>query len=119
MCIGGDGYSTADSSLHIIAIMVGHDLLECIQGVKAGPYSHQLRLAKLTILATGLLATMLTIYHIDLSQLTRYVMEYIMYLFPVIIVPPFILAVFGFRGSRHTALIGMFIGALFYLYLDK
>lgn len=104
--------STADSSLHTAAIMVSHDMVETIRGVKKAPYTHQLRLAKLTVLVVGLLAMIITVYYPNLFALSKFVFSYLTSCFIVTVTPPFILAVFGFRGSTHTALVGMTIGIL-------
>ena len=38
--------SSADSFLNSCAVMVGHDMVESIRGVKGAPYAHSLRLAR-------------------------------------------------------------------------
>lgn len=111
--------STADSYLHTAAIMVGHDIMEGIRGSKTVSAIHKLRLAKCTTLVTGLLAMIVTVYHPDLFELTTFVLHYLMTFFLIAIVPPFILAIFGFRGTTRTALMGMTIGILVYLACEK
>ncbi|MCT4697299.1 sodium:solute symporter family protein [Candidatus Cardinium sp. TP] len=115
----GMAMSSADSNLHTTAIMVSHDIVESIRGIKTIPYVHQLRLAKLTTLVTGLLAMIITVYYSDLLQLSKFVFTSNMTFFKIIIIPPFSLAVFGFRGSARTVLIGMTIGILTALTLGK
>ncbi|AXI23990.1 Sodium:solute symporter family protein [Cardinium endosymbiont of Sogatella furcifera] len=104
--------STADSCLHTAAIMVSHDMVETIRWLKAAPYIHQLRLAKLTVLVVGLLAMILTLCCPDLFELSKFVFGYLTSVFTVTVTSPFILAVFGFRSSARTALIGMATGIL-------
>ncbi|MEF2228979.1 MAG: hypothetical protein V3581_03000 [Candidatus Cardinium sp.] len=111
--------STADSSLHTAAIMASHDIVENIRDVKTSLYVNQLHLAKLTTLVAGLLAMIVTVYYADLFQLTDFVFTSVMTFFKVAVVPPFILAVFGFRGSACTTLTGMAIGILVALALEK
>ncbi|MEF2228984.1 MAG: hypothetical protein V3581_03030 [Candidatus Cardinium sp.] len=115
----GMAMSTADSSLHTAAIMASHDMVESIRGVQTVPYAHQLRLAKLMILVFGLLAMIVTVYYPDLFELNNFVFTTFVPFFVVAVTPPFILAVFGFRSSAHTALIGMTIGILVGLAFEK
>lgn len=111
--------STADSSLHTAAIMVSNDIVESIRGVQVGSCIDQIRLAKCTTLVTGLLAMIVTIYYPNLSNLTEFVVKYAIGFFTITVAPPFILAIFGFRGSTRTALIGMAIGTLVCLIWNK
>ncbi|TSJ81407.1 MAG: sodium:solute symporter family protein [Candidatus Cardinium sp.] len=111
--------STVDSSLHTASIMVSHDIVESIRGVKSVSYVHQLRLAKLTTLVLGLLAMTVTIYYPDLFKLTNFALTFLISFFVIAVIPPFILAVFGFRGSTRTALIGIATGTLVYFYSER
>ncbi|WP_432466249.1 sodium:solute symporter family protein [Candidatus Cardinium hertigii] len=104
--------STGDFALHIAAIMVSHDMMESMRGIQATPYIQQLRLSKLIKLVGGLLAMIITFYHPNLFALTKFIFEYFIGCFAITVVPPFILAVFGFRGTASTALMGMAIGIL-------
>ncbi|AXI24186.1 Sodium:solute symporter family protein [Cardinium endosymbiont of Sogatella furcifera] len=106
--------STADSELNSCSIMVSHDMLESIRGVKADPYRHQLLLAKLTTLVVGLLAMIVAFCCKDLLKLMFWTLD-----LDVIVVAPFILIVFGFRGTSRTALLGMATGALAILSWNK
>ena len=108
--------STADSSLHACSIVVSHDMMEIIQGTKGSPsHAYQIRLAKLTVIATGLLAMLLSLYYKNPLELIIWGMA----LSTPIISAPFILAIFGFRGTSRTALIGMAISVLATLSWNK
>ena len=126
--------STADSSLNNCAVMVSHDLLPTIQKMqlphrspwilvrilahifggighllaKIIPYANPLVCARATSVVVGVSAMMLAFYCKDLFQL--------MLLSFALSVPiktaPFLLAIFGFRGSTRTAMMGMVAGAL-------
>ncbi|TSJ81422.1 MAG: hypothetical protein NMK33_02910 [Candidatus Cardinium sp.] len=119
ICLLGMTMSTADSSLHAAAIMVSHDMVESIRGVKTVPYMHQLRLAKLTVLVAGLLAMVVTVYYPNLFELSSFVFSFFISFFIGAVTPLFILAVFGFRGSTCTALIGMAMAILVDLALEN
>ncbi|WP_260214904.1 sodium:solute symporter family protein, partial [Candidatus Cardinium hertigii] len=98
--------STADSYLNSCAVMVSHDILESIRGIKVLSKVYQFMLARLTSLVIGLLAMVLAFYRNDLLDLLK-----LTFAFTVpIITAPFVLAVFGFRGNGRTALIGMATG---------
>ena len=114
--------STADSKLNSCAVMVSHDLLPTIQKMqlphllgsighvfaKIIPHSKPLRLARCTSLVVGLSAMMLAFYCTDLLQLLLLAMALSVPIIPA----PFILAIFGFRGSARTAIMGMVAGVL-------
>ncbi|WP_342265534.1 sodium:solute symporter family transporter [Cardinium endosymbiont of Philonthus spinipes] len=104
----GMAMSTADSSLNACAIMVGHDMVKGLCNEKKVTDAFQLKIARWTTLLVGLLAMMLAFYCNDLLQL--------LYLGLAACVPivtaPFILAIFGFRGTARTALVGMATGVL-------
>ncbi|AXI24251.1 Sodium:solute symporter family protein [Cardinium endosymbiont of Sogatella furcifera] len=114
ICVLGMAMSTADSYLHLCSVMVAHDLMESIRGVKPISYLLQIRVAKLTALACGSLAMLIAIYSSGL--LIDHRIAHALNIFDTIdgsIIPPlFILAVFGFRGTARTALIGIAIGIL-------
>ena len=101
--------STADSSLHVCSVIVGHDIMESIGGIKGSPScAHQIWLAKLTSIVIGILSMIIVFYSNNLLELLIQSME----LYASIVVAPLILAVFGFRGTARTALIGMATGVL-------
>ncbi|WP_243018127.1 MULTISPECIES: sodium:solute symporter family protein [Candidatus Cardinium] len=102
--------STADSNLHTASIMFSHDVVQIIRGIKRDPYIDQLRIAKLTGLFTGLLSMILTLYYLNLFELVNCVLQPLTLGMTTIVSPPFILAVFGFRGTPCTALVGMATG---------
>ena len=125
--------STADSSLNSCAVMVSHDIVKSIQKIQLPymhsckmmrysakalrffalplriiPDSHPLLLTKISSIAVGLSAMAMSFYCHDLLQL----MLLSFTLSIPIITAPFVLAVFGFRGSTHAALIGMTTGVI-------
>ena len=126
--------STADSSLNNCAVMVSHDLLPTIQNMqlphrskwssvrilaqilggighllaKIIPHSNPLRLARYTSVAVGVSAMMLAFYCKDLLQLMLLSLAFSV----PIMTAPFLLAIFGFRGSARTAIMGMVAGTL-------
>ncbi|WP_419241696.1 sodium:solute symporter family transporter [Cardinium endosymbiont of Nabis limbatus] len=100
--------STADSKLNTCAVMVSHDILESIRGVKDISYTRQLLLAKTVALVVGLLAMILAFCCNDLLGLIIIIFD----LSIPIITAPFLLAIFGFRGTARTALMGMVTGVL-------
>ncbi len=115
----GMAMSAADSSLHTASIIVSHDIVETIRGVKGVSYAHQLQLAKCATLALGLLAMIITIYYPDLFALSNFALTFLIPFFVIAVTPPFILAVFGFRGSTRTVLIGITVGILVYFYSER
>ena len=126
--------STADSSLNNYAVMVSHDVLPAMQNMqlphhstwspvrilaqilgvighllaKIIPHSNPLRLARYTSVAVGVSAMMLAFYCKDLLQLMLLGVAFSVSM----IMAPFLLAIFGFRGSARTAVMGMVAGAL-------
>ncbi|AXI24188.1 Sodium:solute symporter family protein [Cardinium endosymbiont of Sogatella furcifera] len=100
--------STADSNLNASAVMSIHDLLGHIPVSKNIAQVNQLRLAKWATLVIGLLAMILAFYCNDLLKLMYWALN----CYVPIVIAPFVLAVFGFRGSSRTALIGMAAGVL-------
>lgn len=107
--------STADSKLNSCSIMISHDMLQSIRSPKKAPYVHQLRLATCTSVLIGLLAMILTFYCNDLLNLLKLSLD----LSLPVATAPFILAVFGFRGTSRTALIGMSTGIVSILAWDR
>ncbi|WP_109997076.1 sodium:solute symporter family protein [Candidatus Cardinium hertigii] len=100
--------STADSKLNTCAVLVSHDIVGSIQATKGIADKHKLGLARLTVLTMGIHAMLLVFQRRDLLSL-------LMFGFDVsvpIITAPFLLAVYGFRSSSRTALIGMATGIL-------
>ncbi|WP_162534178.1 sodium:solute symporter family transporter [Candidatus Cardinium hertigii] len=117
--------STADSKLNTCSVMVSHDIVESIKTMKF-PYFSSLRfrarllkrlirlvdginpiqLARLTSMIIGLFAMVLAFYCKDLLTLLMLALA----LYVPIVTAPFVLALFGFRGSSQTALIGMITG---------
>ncbi|UWW96653.1 MAG: hypothetical protein NMK33_04320 [Candidatus Cardinium sp.] len=107
--------STADSKLNSCAIMISHDLLQNLRGVKQVADAHQLRLATWTSVMIGLFAMVLTFYCDDLLNLLKLSLDFSL----PIATAPFILAVLGFRGTSRTALIGMATGIVSILAWNK
>ncbi|WP_342265741.1 sodium:solute symporter family transporter [Cardinium endosymbiont of Philonthus spinipes] len=107
--------STADSNLNSSAVMISHDILKHIGRGKKLAQVNQLKLAKWATLVIGLLAMVLTFYCNDLLILMYWALN----CYVPIVIAPFILAVFGFRGSARTALIGMAVGVLTILSWNK
>lgn len=99
--------STADSHLNSCAVIVSYDILEKFIPKKLHS-STQLKIAKWSSLIIGLLAMTLTFYCNNLLTLLKISLDFSI----PITVAPFFLAVFGFRGSARTALIGMATGAI-------
>lgn len=111
--------STADSYLHTAAIIVGHDLLKSIRGIKPVSDKLQIQVAKLALLMIGLLAMVVAIYYNDAYN-AMVSITYITHTIGVCIVKvPFILAVFGFRGTFRTVLIGTATATLSILVCKK
>ncbi len=107
--------SAADSCLHSGAIAVSHDMLESIRSVQPSPYPYQLRFARIASICIGLLAMALTFYYDNLLDLLKLNLG----LYLPITVAPFILSIFGFRGTTRTALIGMATGLFTILAWNK
>ncbi|WP_243518977.1 MULTISPECIES: sodium:solute symporter family protein [unclassified Candidatus Cardinium] len=97
--------STADSHLNNCAVIASYDIIQKIIPKKLHPINH-LKIAKWSTLIIGLLAMMLTFYSNNLLSLLKFSLDFSI----PITVAPFLLAVFGFRGSPRTALIGMVTG---------
>ncbi|TSJ80566.1 MAG: HD domain-containing protein [Candidatus Cardinium sp.] len=107
--------STADSCLNSCAVMVSHDILESMQRETKAADTHQLKIARWTTLVVGLLSMLLAFRCQDLLELMYWGLDCAV----PIIVAPFILAIFGFRGTSCTALIGMATGVFTILSWNK
>ncbi|ROT46974.1 sodium:solute symporter family transporter [Candidatus Cardinium hertigii] len=107
--------STADSCLNICAVMVSHDIVESIRGKKSNSYAYQLQLARLTTLFVGLSAMVLALFYNDLLKLMFLILD----VYVPIVTASFFLAIFGFRGTGRTALIGMATGVVTILVWNK
>ncbi|UWW96888.1 MAG: sodium:solute symporter family protein [Candidatus Cardinium sp.] len=106
--------STADSHINNCAVITSYDILEKIIPNKLRPINH-LKIVKWSSLIIGLLAMILTFYCNSLLTLLKYSLNFSI----PITVAPFVLAVFGFRGTSRTALIGMATGVLTILAWNK
>ncbi|MDN5247400.1 MAG: sodium:solute symporter family protein [Candidatus Cardinium sp.] len=108
----GLAMSTSDSFLHTASIMVSHDIMESIRGINRVPDTHKLLVSKLTAVVSGLLAMVVTIYYNNLFELSMFVFSFCVDFFFTVVIAPFLLMLFGFRGTSRTALIGMTTGIL-------
>ncbi|WP_243518443.1 MULTISPECIES: sodium:solute symporter [unclassified Candidatus Cardinium] len=109
------GMSTADSYLNSCSVMVSHDILASTHKENQNTDRRQLKIARWTTLIVGLSSMFLTFYSKDLLSL---LMLSFAFSLPVITAPS-LLAIFGFRGTSRTALIGMATGALSILAWNK
>ncbi|MGI2261748.1 sodium:solute symporter family protein [Candidatus Cardinium hertigii] len=100
--------STADAFLNVCSIMVVHDILKILYKKKEITDAFQLKIAKWTTLVVGLFSMIVSFYFQDLLQLMCLALDCSL----PIVTAPFILAVFGFRGTSRTALMGMATGLL-------
>ncbi|MGI2257194.1 sodium:solute symporter family transporter [Candidatus Cardinium hertigii] len=107
--------STADSYLNACAIMVSHDIAGSLQKKKEMTDVSQIKIARWTTLIVGLLAMLVAFHCQDLLKLMYWSLDSIV----PIITAPLIFAIFGFRGTSRTALIGMATGALTILIWNK
>ncbi|MGI2298885.1 sodium:solute symporter family transporter [Candidatus Cardinium hertigii] len=107
--------STADSGLNASSIMVSHDIMQSLQKGKKFPDAYRLKIARRTTLVVGLLAMLLAFHCKDLLKLMYWGIDCAV----PIGTAPFILAVFGFRGTSRTALIGMATGLFTILAWNK
>ncbi|MGI2298744.1 sodium:solute symporter family transporter [Candidatus Cardinium hertigii] len=107
--------STADSYLNICSVTISHDIVEVIRGVKKATSSYQLRLLRISSVIVGLLSMLLAFSCRDLLALLKLALN----VRTPITDAPLILAIFGFRGTARTALIGMFTGTLSILAWNK
>lgn len=100
--------STADSCLNSCAVMVSHDIVGTLRSGREYKSNNQLLITRWTALFVGLFSMLLTFYLKDLLELLKLSFDFSI----PIVTAPFILAVFGFRGTPRTAIIGMATGAL-------
>ncbi|AXI23920.1 Sodium:solute symporter family protein [Cardinium endosymbiont of Sogatella furcifera] len=107
--------STADSCLNTCAVMVSHDIAKSLIKQKKISDSTQLKIARWTTLTVGLLSMVITFKYNDLLKLMYWGLNCRV----PILTAPFILAVFGFRGTPRTALVGMTTGACTILAWNK
>ena len=107
--------STADSFLNSCAVMVSHDVAKNIKKQKEITDVTQLKIARWTTLVVGILAMLLAFKCQDLLQLLYWSLDST----GPILAAPFILAIFSFRGTARTALIGMVTGGLTILAWNK
>ena len=106
--------STADACLNTCSVMVVHDMINTLRSKKMED-SHQLRLARLIVFLVGLLALLLTVKQKDLVKLFMLGNS----CFVPIVTAPLLLAIYGFRSSSRTALIGIVTGAMVSFVLGK
>ena len=100
--------STADSCLNACSVMVSHDIVGTIQNEEEIADDSQLKIAKRTTIVVGLFAMLLAFKCKDLFKLLRWALACSI----PMTAAPFILAIYGFRGTSRTALIGMSTGIL-------
>ncbi|MDD9140120.1 MAG: sodium:solute symporter family protein, partial [Candidatus Cardinium sp.] len=100
--------STADSHLNACSVMITHDIVDSIQSTKVLADKFKLGLTRCTALIVGSCAMLLAFHKNDLLSLLMLNFD----LSVPIVTAPFFLAVYGFRGSSCTALIGMATGVL-------
>ncbi|HLP34921.1 MAG TPA: hypothetical protein VK133_02930 [Amoebophilaceae bacterium] len=100
--------SSASSNLNTSSIMAVHDLIDSMSITKPAPYRCILQLARMTALAVGLLGMWLSFYQKDLYKLALLTYDS----FIPIVTAPLLLAIFGFRGTSYTVLLGMATGTL-------
>ena len=106
--------STADSYLNAYSVMVTHDIIGPLRNNKISS-TLQLQLARVISFVVGILSMLLTFYQKDLLALILLGNKF----FIPIVTAPLLLAIFGFRSSSRTALIGMATGLLTILIWNK
>ncbi|AWN81639.1 sodium:solute symporter family transporter [Candidatus Cardinium hertigii] len=104
--------STADSCLNNCAIIIVHDIMGSIKKISL---TNTIQLARLTSFVVGLCAMVLAFRCKNLLELLKISFDFSI----PIVTAPFLLAIYGFRSSSLTALIGMGIGALTILAWNK
>ncbi|CDG49824.1 Sodium:solute symporter family protein [Cardinium endosymbiont cBtQ1 of Bemisia tabaci] len=117
MIILSFGMSTVDSRLHVASTMLAYDIPKSIGCFRKFIYLHQLKVARVALLAVALL-TMVLAFNFPISTLRRILMWYLRFYVPVIMAP-FILAVLGLRTSSFTGLVGIVTGLLAMLAWQK
>ncbi len=112
-CLLSMTMSTADSRLHISAVMISYDILPNILPLRfrknLSPAAHY-KMAYIAILMITILAVPLALSS-SYFIVDKVALLYSRFYVPVV-VAPFILAVLGFRAAQRTALIGMVAGGL-------
>lgn len=114
MCLLALTMSTADSRLHICAVMISYDILPMLLRVRLRKNiscTDHYRVAYISILVIAMVAIILSLNSPYLS-IVRGMTNWLHSFYMPIVVAPFILAVLGFRSTSRTALIGMATGAL-------
>lgn len=108
ICIIGAATCTADSYLHMAGIMIGYDLTKSIRAIKPSD-KLQIRVAKVAAAMVTLLAVVLAIHYNnnDLYEAIVSIRTIATDLYLYIVPAPFILAIFGFRGTSRTVLMGI------------
>ena len=106
--------STADSDLNTCSVMCINDIVGTLSNRKISS-TLQLRFARITSFSVGILAMLLTFYKKDLLDLLLLGNSF----FIPIASAPLLLAIFGFRSSSRTALIGMATGVITILLWSK
>ncbi len=106
--------STADSRLHISAIMISYDIVPVILPLRLRKKLSCMDHYKIAYIAILLIVTLsiLLCLHIPYFFSLRCLTDWINRLYIPMVAAPFILAVLGFRTSSTIALIGMATGAL-------
>ncbi|TSJ81319.1 MAG: hypothetical protein NMK33_02350 [Candidatus Cardinium sp.] len=113
ICLLALTMSTADSRLHICAVMI-YDILPILFRARFRENvscTDHYRIAYVSILVIAMLAIVLSLNSPYLSMIGR-MTNWLHDFYIPIVVAPFILAVLGFRSSSPAALIGMATGAL-------
>ncbi|MGI2262245.1 sodium:solute symporter family transporter [Candidatus Cardinium hertigii] len=100
--------SIADSYLNACSVIVSNDILKIVQKREKITEVYQFKVARWTTLFVSLSSIFLTFYCKNLLDL---LMLSFAFSLPVI-TAPLLLAIFGFRGTSRTALVGMGTGAL-------
>ena len=106
--------STADSALNACSVMVIHDIIGTLSNKKVSSKA-QLMLVRITSFVVGMLAMWLTFYQKDLLALLMLGNAFAL----PIVGAPLLFAIYGFRTSCRTALIGMATGVITILLWKK
>ena len=105
--------STADSLINSMSVIFAHDFCKPL-GFKWS--DNELKVSKIFAVASGLIAIIFAFkFHTILNIIALFYGFYIS-----VVTIPFIFAIFGFRSSEKSVLIGMFAGAItFYAWNSK
>ncbi|AWN81637.1 High-affinity proline transporter PutP [Candidatus Cardinium hertigii] len=98
--------STADSYLNVCAVTASHDILGSIKAIKIIADKNKLVLTRLITVIVGICAMLLAFWKRDLLSLFMFALDFSV----PIVTAPFLLAIYGFRATSRTALIGMATG---------